>query len=63
MTNVNRMWINQPSTLQPYHRWHGENFLVVDDGPEHYQAFFLSGDVINMRVRREAMSPGWNEQR
>lgn len=25
------VWINQPSTLQPYHKWHGQYFLA--DGP------------------------------
>ena len=54
-----RMWINQPSTLQPFHKWHGVRVLAVHDYDNTWQAFFLSGPVYSMQVLAQALSPGW----
>lgn len=54
-----RAWINQPSSLQPLHALHGTNVLVVADDTGFCRAYFLSGDVISIRVKRESLSPGW----
>ncbi len=57
---MKRMWINQPSTLQPYHGWHGCNVLVdfEKDGGEPV-AYFLFGDLVSMQVSPLALSEGW----
>ena len=57
---MKRMWINQPSKLQPMHHHHGENVLVCDGSYEHTrQAYFLSGNVVSQEVRKEILSDGW----
>ena len=56
---MERRWINQPSTLQPYHRWHGVNVLFdrLKD-----RAWFLSGPVSNITCESRYTSPGWREE-
>lgn len=54
-----RMWINQPSTLQPLHKMHGTRVLACPDTDTTMRAYFLSGNVISMQVPREALSAGW----
>lgn len=56
---MNRMWINQPSSLQLLHRLHATNVLAVPDTPGAYRVYFLSGDVISQQVPRNALSEGW----
>lgn len=64
-----RMWINQPSKLQPYHDLHGTNVLAIHERddisseiPVHiYRAYFLSGDVISQEITLAALSPGWTK--
>jgi len=56
---MRRMWIDQPSTLQPLHKLHGTNVLVVDDTDKCYRAYFLSGDVVSQQVPKLALSEGW----
>jgi len=56
-----RCWINQPSTLQPLHKLHGTNVMVLG-GPEWngmVQIYFLSGDVISQLCDPLALSSGW----
>lgn len=55
---VYRAWINQPSTLQPYHKWHGQKVLVVENEND-VRVYFLDGEVISMKIDRLALSPGW----
>ena len=57
-----RMWINQPSTSQPFHKWHGTNVLAVREGGDMWRAYFLSGTIISMRAPGLALSSGWNTQ-
>lgn len=54
-----RMWINQPSTLQPAHKWHGTNVLALHEYDNMYRAYFLSGPVESMQVSGLALSKGW----
>jgi hypothetical protein len=55
-----RMWINQPSTLQRYHAWHGTNVLVGEREENGYtRVWFTSGLVISMRMDYSALSKGW----
>ena len=51
---MNRMWINQPSTLQPLHELHGVRVLA--DGN---RVWFLDGDVVSMEVPPRTLSKGW----
>lgn len=60
-TTMRRMWINQPSTLQPLHRLHGVKVLACADTDRTSRAYFLSGDIIDMQVPRETLSEGWPE--
>lgn len=55
---MTRMWINQPSTLQPLHHLHGTNVLS-EDGTN--RIWFLSGPVISMVVPHNVLSLGWRE--
>lgn len=57
-----RMWINQPSTLQPLHSLHGTNVLAHPDTDACYRVYFLSGDVVSQQVPREALSLGWRQR-
>lgn len=56
---MRRMWINQPSTLQPLHRLHGTNVLAAADTDGTMQVYFLSGATISQQVPRAALSEGW----
>ena len=55
---LKRMWIDQPSTLQPLHSLHGTNVLAQPETDKVMRVYFLSGDVISQRVPNEALSPG-----
>ena len=54
-----RMWINQPSTHQKFHHLHGVNVLAQREYGDTYRVYFISGDVINQQMPREALSVGW----
>ena len=60
---MKRMWVNQPSTLQPLHELHGTCVLACPDTDRTKRAYFLSGDVIDMQIPRKALSEGWPEGR
>ena len=66
--SVARMWINQPSELQPMHRFHATNVLVhtrqykglSGTNQTEYTAYFLSGDVVSIRLPNLLyVSEGW----
>lgn len=57
---LKRMWINQPSTLQPHHKLHGVNVLFDTESPDTV-VYFLTGPVICQQVQKIALSPGWRE--
>lgn len=56
---LQRMWINQPSTLQPLHHLHGTLVLATAESDTVMKVFFLSGDTISQQVPRLALSGGW----
>ncbi len=61
---LERMWINQPSRLQPDHKWNGERVLAaVDYQPERpvVRVYFLRGAVVSQEMLRLSLSPGWPE--
>lgn len=59
MNKIERMWINQPSTLQPLHHLHGTNVLASHEYDDTWQVYFLSGGVISMQVLSLCLSKGW----
>ncbi len=69
---LTRMWINQPSTLQPDHQYHGRNVLVPDQPGRDVnrpgtqwptgrilRVWFTEGPVIDTEVFQSSLSPGW----
>lgn len=56
-----RMWINQPSTLQPLHKLHGERVLAINENGS-WRVYFLRGNVVSMMVPDNTLSGGWNEE-
>lgn len=56
-----RMWINQPSSLQPLHALHGVNVLahLENEHDKTTRIYFLSGDVTSQDAPRAALSKGW----
>jgi len=56
---VERMWINQPSMLQPYHGLHGTNVLATRESDDTCIIYFLSGDVTSQQIDPIALSKGW----
>lgn len=58
-----RMWINQPSGLQPLHHLHGTRVLAHHEYDDTWVVYFLEGDTISMQVLRLWLSEGWPEKR
>jgi hypothetical protein len=60
---MKRMWINQPSTLQPLHHLNGTNVLVdekdVSPSGESVTIYFITGDVIKQYAPKLSLSKGW----
>lgn len=55
-----RAWINQPSTLQPYHNLNGELVIIVAyELNGSYTIAFTHGDVESQIIAGEALSAGW----
>lgn len=53
-----RMWINQPSTLQPFHKVHGLNVLAeYQEGTS--RIYFLEGSIISQNISSNCLSKGW----
>lgn len=61
--NLQRMWINQPSTLQQHHDLHGTNVLAYREYDETWRVYFLSGNVISQQMLGRTLSPGWHPQK
>ena len=64
MSDIRRMWVNQPSKLQRYHHLHGQR-VHADIGissNQHKQArsmvrvYFLHGSRISQNIHRTALS-------
>ena len=56
-----RMWVNQPSTLQPHHDQHGTNVLAYEEYPGSWVVYFLDGSTISQQMLGTALSEGWQE--
>jgi hypothetical protein len=66
MQKLRRMWVNQPSTLQPDHECHGKNVLVIEKdgkivGDEHgvITVWFTGGATVSQRMFVSSLSNGW----
>ena len=58
-SKIYRGWINQPSTLQPAHKYHGKSGIVVDDGEaDVLRIFFTEGETYSMDILRLNVSKG-----
>lgn len=56
---MQRMWINQPSTLQPLHHLHGTNVLAAHEYGSTWRVYFLAGNAVSMQVPHATLSKGW----
>jgi hypothetical protein len=54
-----RVWVNQPSTLQPLHEIDRTLGLAVYEDAGYSRLYFLSGPVISCRAPNNALSDGW----
>jgi len=62
--NLQRYWINQPSTLQPDHNLHGRKVLANKDTKLKFtDVYFIDGPVIRQFVNTSSLSPGWNNKK
>ncbi len=57
--NLERMWVNQPSTLQPDHKLHATNVLAIKSTPRCHTIFFLSGNTVSQEIESRSLSVGW----
>ena len=60
---LKRMWVNQPSTLQPLHHLHGTRVLAHDNGDGVCHIYFLDGPVISQRALTVTLSDGWPDRK
>lgn len=56
MTRTYRAWINQPSTLQPLHNFHGQYCIVEDTGENTVRVWFTHGPIHSMQIPRMCIS-------
>lgn len=54
-----RMWINQPSTLQPLHAFNGMNVIAVHEYDDTARIYWLSGDIESSLCSWSCLSEGW----
>lgn len=59
MINLERKWINQPSTLQPLHKLHGTNVLAGYESETTSIIYFLSGPIVDQLAPNLCLSDGW----
>ena len=61
---MRRMFINQPSTHQPLHKFHGVKVLAEDKPVlSSVRVYFLDGPLISMLVMESYLSQGWPEDK
>lgn len=59
---VKRVWVNQPSTLQAGHRFHGRlGIAVIDRERDDVRLYYRSGATISSDVCESWLSDGWPE--
>jgi hypothetical protein len=52
-----RAWINAPSTLQSFHRWHGKAGIIFDDdGGLYVMIYFVDGPIFSSWIPRSTIS-------
>jgi hypothetical protein len=58
---LRQMWINQPSTLQPDHKWHGTNVYAAPkvEGEDYTDVWSLTESGMIGRMAELSLSPGW----
>jgi hypothetical protein len=58
---LERMWVNQPSGLQPEHHLHGTRVLALlpKDKGGIVRVYFLDGPVQSQNMSSLALSKGW----
>ena len=62
-TAMKRMWVNQPSTLQPYHKFDRMRVLVPENTvPGAVRVYFTEGPIISTMMNPMALSGGWPSQ-
>ena len=54
-----RVWINSPSTTNPYHKHHGKNGLGVKFSDDSDVFYFVDGDISSMEIDPIYLSYGW----
>ena len=64
MNKITRMWVDQPSSHQIHHEYHGKNVLAVPPvlygrNGDFIRVYFVEGSVISMNMRACALSEGW----
>ena len=57
-TTIFRCWIDSPSTLQPYRKFHATNGICVKR-ENSCTFFFLEGDTISMEIDPKYLQKGW----
>lgn len=58
---LKRMWINQPSWLQPLHKMHGIRVLAEPEPnqPNTMRAWLLEGEWQSISIPKQSLSDGW----
>jgi hypothetical protein len=56
---ASRKWVNQPSTLQPYHKFHGMEVVAIQIDDKTSQVYFNSSSWVGMEMDNLALSDGW----
>jgi hypothetical protein len=59
LSGLRRMWIDQPSTLQPLHHLHGTRVLGYKEYEGTYRVFFLEGDIVSQQAPSLCLGEGW----
>lgn len=59
MSGVRRMWVNQPSTMQPMHDRHGQLVIAHHDYDDQWRCFPIAGNTVSFMANRLWLSDGW----
>jgi hypothetical protein len=64
VTEMERYWINAPSTHNPLHDMNGRNVLadLSESTEKTVQVFFAEGDVISAQIPKLYLSKGWRKK-
>jgi hypothetical protein len=56
---MQRHWINAPSTLQPVHKWHGARVLADKKPDSMVTVYFTEGPTISAIIPSRYLAEGW----